>query len=107
MLKRILAGVVLAAALLIAQTTPQTPSKPASPLNTAVLEAYVRHLLIWTASVDVTISDPVPAPMPGYYAVKVRGSLGGASRRKRKLLRFRRYAKHHSRRSLQREHQSV
>jgi protein-disulfide isomerase len=74
MLKRFLAGAVLTAALL-AQTP--APPKPASPLNTAVLEAYVRHLLVWPASVDVTIGDPTPAPIAGFYAVKVRGSLGG------------------------------
>ena len=73
MLKRFLTGAVLAAALLFAQT----PPKPASPLNTAVLEAYVRHLLVWPANVDVTIGDPTPAPIPGFYAVKIRGSLGG------------------------------
>ncbi len=73
-LKRILASAVIAAALL-AQTP--TPPKPASPLNTAVLEAYVRHLLVWPASVDVMIGDPTPAPIPGFYAVKIRGSLGG------------------------------
>ena len=74
MLKRFLAGAVLASALL-AQT--QAPAKPASPLNTAVLEAYIRHLLVWPESVDVTIGDPVPAPIPGFYAVKIRGTLGG------------------------------
>ena len=52
-------------------------AKPASPLNTAVLEAYIRHLLVWPESVDVTIGDPVPAPIPGFYAVKIRGTLGG------------------------------
>lgn len=79
MLKRILAGAVAAVALLLAQVPPQTPAttKPASPLNTAVLEAYVRHLLVWPASVDVTIGEPTPAPIPGFYAVTIRGSLGG------------------------------
>jgi protein-disulfide isomerase len=27
--------------------------------------------------VDVTIDDPTPAPIPGFYAVKIHGSLGG------------------------------
>jgi protein-disulfide isomerase len=74
MLKKFLTGAVLAAAI-FAQTP--APTKPASPLNTAVLEAYVRHLLVWPAAVDVTIGDPTPAPIPGFYAVKIRGSLGG------------------------------
>jgi protein-disulfide isomerase len=69
-LKKVLAGVLLAVVLL-------AQPKPASPLNTALLEAYVRHLLVWPASVDVTIGDLAPAPMPGYYAVKIRGSRGG------------------------------
>jgi protein-disulfide isomerase len=78
MLKRFLTGAVLTVALL-AQTPAQAPPKPASPLNTVVLEAYVRHLLVWPASVDVTIGEPTPAPVPGFYAVKIRGSLGGQS----------------------------
>ena len=74
MLKRFLASAVLTAALLA--QTPALP-KPTSPLNTAVLEAYVRHLLVWPASVDVAIGNPTPAPIPDFYAVKIRGSLGG------------------------------
>ena len=73
MLKRFLTGAVLAAALSFGQAVPQAPVQ----LNTTVLEAYVRHLLVWPATVDVTIGEPTPAPIPGFYAVKIRGSLGG------------------------------
>jgi protein-disulfide isomerase len=80
MLKRFLAGALLAAVLL-AQTP--APPKVAPMLNTAVLEAYVRHLLVWPASVDVSIGDPIPAPLPGYYAVKIRGTLAGRTQEER------------------------
>ncbi len=42
------------------------------------VEAYLRHLLLWTPNVEVTMSDPVPA-MTGYYRFQFRGSLGGHS----------------------------
>jgi protein-disulfide isomerase len=76
MLKRFLAGALVAASLLA--QAPE-PTKAASPLNNVVLEAYFRHLFVWAPNVEVTISDPTPAPMPGYFAVKVRGTLNGHS----------------------------
>ena len=98
MLKRFLAGATLTMALWAQTPAPSKPGKPgtpdspaapgtpaapsgsasgSSPINVAALEAWVRHFLVWPASVEVTIGDPTPAPMPGFYAVKVRGSLGG------------------------------
>ncbi len=91
MLMRMVA--VLASSIaLCAQTSapprPDAPGAPAAPastsansnvLDTPALEAYFRHLLMWPPSVEVTISNPEAAPMPGYYKVKVRGSLGGKS----------------------------
>jgi protein-disulfide isomerase len=76
MLTRFLTGALLAVSLLAQGLT---PSKPASPLNNAVLEAYFRHLFVWAPNVEVAISDPTPAPMPGYFALKVRGTLSGHS----------------------------
>jgi protein-disulfide isomerase len=32
---------------------------------------------VWPAAVDVTIGDPTPAPIPGFYAVKIHGTLAG------------------------------
>ena len=65
---RLFAGFALAAALM-AQTAPP---------DTAALEPYFRHLLMWPAGVEVTIGKPAAAPLlPGFYRVNVRGTLGG------------------------------
>jgi protein-disulfide isomerase len=45
-------------------------------LDMPALESYLRHVLMWPASVDVTLADPVPGPMPGYYLLKVHGASG-------------------------------
>lgn len=58
----------------------QAPAPPAkSALDKATFEAYVRHLLLWNAQIQVRISDPKPAPMPGYREFIVTGSYGQAS----------------------------
>ena len=87
MLKRLMAGVVVAAALLAQTATPPAPGKPDAPvavtgtiLDTKGLEAYFRHLLMWPPSVEVTMTFPEPgnpAPLPGFFLLNVRGSLGG------------------------------
>ncbi len=51
----------------------------AAGLDKAVLEAYVRHLLLWNDQINVVVGDPKPAPMPGFQEVVVTGSAGGAS----------------------------
>lgn len=80
MLKRWMAAVVLTAALGAQTIAPPKPVAPASiALDTPGLEAYFRHLLMWPASVEVTIGNPTPAPLPGFYRVNVRGSLAGKS----------------------------
>lgn len=66
-----------------------TPSKPAngteaapiarSAFDKTTFEAYVRHLFVWPDQIKVEISDPEPGPMPGFSAVKVRGSMGAQS----------------------------
>ncbi len=71
MLKRLIAAVALATALMA-----QTPA-PNAPLDTVGLENYFRHLLMWPPSVAVTIGAPSPTPLPGFYRVNVHGSLGG------------------------------
>jgi protein-disulfide isomerase len=68
---------------------PKTPKKsvPAQPtqapkktaLDKSTLEAYVRHLFVWGPQIKIEISDPQPAPMPGFQAVKVNASAGNAS----------------------------
>jgi protein-disulfide isomerase len=73
MLKRFLAGAALAVVML-----GQTAAPPAAAiLDTPALEAYVRHLLVWPTSVVVTIGNPVPAPVAGFYKVTIRGTLAG------------------------------
>ncbi|HRJ18665.1 MAG TPA: DsbA family protein [Bryobacteraceae bacterium] len=58
----------------------QTPAPaPKSALDKPTLEAYIRHLLLWNPQIQVAISDPKPAPMPGYQEFTVTGSYGQAS----------------------------
>lgn len=77
-----------AAAVLSAQTASKTPSaKPPSnkakaeqpQIDKARLEAYVRHLFVWSPPIKVDIADPKPGPIPGFYEVDVVGSQGEAS----------------------------
>jgi len=81
--------IILAAAGALAA---QTNSKPTANKATAEkaqsdkpqidkvkLEAYVRHLFVWPAPIEITIGDPQPGPMPGFYEVEIRGSQGNAS----------------------------
>jgi protein-disulfide isomerase len=70
------AALLALAAALGAQTA--TPKK-ASALDKAQLEAYVRHLFVWPPPIEITVTDPKPGPLDGFYEVKVRGSQGEAS----------------------------
>jgi protein-disulfide isomerase len=72
---RKLTFVLAAAATLLAQT----PAKKASALDKATMEAYIRHLFVWPAPIQIAIADPKPGPMDGFYEVTVRGSQGNAS----------------------------
>jgi protein-disulfide isomerase len=78
MLKKIVAGFAFAAAAftVAAFTTvmAQTAATPAS--DKPAIEAYIRHLLVWPAQVEVTMGEPRPSAQPGLFAVKVRGTLG-------------------------------
>lgn len=92
MLKSWLAGLLLAVAL-TAQTAalpsvahpssapsssvPPSSAPASSAPDTAALEPYLRHLLMWPASVDVTIGKPTAAALPGFWRVTVHGALGG------------------------------
>jgi protein-disulfide isomerase len=61
----------------------QAPAKKAATAGPAIdkpkLEAYLRHLFVWPPPIQLTIGDPQPGPMAGFYEVKVRGSQGEAS----------------------------
>ena len=73
------------AATLLAQTSAKKPAAaPAHPsaapaIDKPKLEAYFRHLFVWAPPIQIAISDPKPAPMPGFYEIDVRGSQGEAS----------------------------
>ena len=51
-----------------------------SALDKTALAGYVRYLMMWPASAEISVSDPTPAAaMPGYNAVTVKATLGGQS----------------------------
>jgi protein-disulfide isomerase len=72
---RKLTFVLAAAAVLMAQT----PEKKTSALDKATMEAYIRHLFVWPSPIKMTIGDPKPGPMDGFYEVTVTGAQGNAS----------------------------
>jgi protein-disulfide isomerase len=59
-----------------AAAAPKTTAKKASALDKVAMEAYLRHLFVWPAPIVLTIEDPKPGPMAGYYEVKTRGTTG-------------------------------
>ena len=61
MLKRLVAGVALAMAMMAQVAAPPAPANP-DARDTAALETYFRHLLMWPAGVEVTIGKPTAAP---------------------------------------------
>lgn len=77
MKKKLLAGMAIAMAMM-AQTAP--PAFDKTTFDKPALETYLRHLLMWSPNVEVTIGDPGPSPMPGFYKVNVHGKLGNDSR---------------------------
>lgn len=78
---------VLAAATALLAQGPSKKPEPAKPqpepakpqIDKAKLEAWVRHLFVWPAQIQIEVADPKPGPMPGFYEVSVRGSQGNAS----------------------------
>ncbi len=53
---------------------------PASNIDKAKIDAYLRHLELWIPQVTVTIDDPTPAPeMPGYNNLLVHLTYNKAS----------------------------
>ncbi len=72
MLKRLVVGIAVAFALMAQAPAPLNTAH----LDTAALEAYFRHLLVWPESVKVTLGTPEPISLPGFYKLKVEGTLG-------------------------------
>ncbi len=67
------------AALLLSQAPPQAAAPKKSALDKAAFEAYVRHLFVWGAPIQVKIDDPKPSQLAGFLDVKVTASAGNAS----------------------------
>jgi protein-disulfide isomerase len=55
-------------------------------LDKPTLEAYVRHLFLWTPQVNVKIDDPKPSQFPGFQEVTVTASAGAASQEEKLLV---------------------
>ncbi len=71
---------VLAAACLVGVSPAQQPvAAKKSALDKGVLEAYIRHLFVWSASqIQVKIDDPRPAPFAGFVEFKITAAAGPA-----------------------------
>jgi len=76
--KKLILALAAAAALLAQTPTPSktASSKKTSALDKATMEVWLRHLFVWPAPIEVTIEDPNPGPMAGFYEVKIRGTSG-------------------------------
>ena len=61
------------AAVLLLSGASQAQKK--SALDKPTLEAYVRHLYVMDPKVTVTVSDPKPSDLPGFYEVIVSASV--------------------------------
>src|SRR5665213_2599312 len=81
MLRKITIILAVSAAVFAQTPTPKaaTASPGALKLDKPKLEAYLRHLFVWPPPIQLTIGDPQPGPMAGFYEVKVRGSQGQSS----------------------------
>ncbi len=69
-------GLLFLLALLLGPGAAENTGK--SALDKPTLEAYVRHLLLWGPQIKVSISDPKPSELKGFYEVRVRGTAGRA-----------------------------
>lgn len=74
-------GALACVSVLRGQTAlkPAAPASPAPKLDKPKLEAYLRHLFVWPPSIQLTVGDPEPGPVPGLYSIKIRGSQGDVS----------------------------
>jgi protein-disulfide isomerase len=73
MLKKLI--MIATAAVALAAQQPAAPKK-VSALDKATMEIWLRHLFVWPSPIEVTIEDPKPGPMAGFYEVKIRGTSG-------------------------------
>ena len=75
MFRTILFAVLVTAALWSAEKAPAKKSA----LDKATLEAYVRHLFVWSPQIKVEIGEPKASPLLGFEEVKVHASAGEAT----------------------------
>src|SRR3979490_696091 len=68
---------LLLACLLLPIGQPADDKK--SALDKATLEAYVRHLFVWSPQIKVEIGEPKASPLLGFEEVKVHASAGEAT----------------------------
>jgi len=70
---------LFAASALVAAQTPPAAGPRKTALDKTAFEAYVRHLFVWGAPIQVKIDDPKPSQLPGFVEVKVSASAGNAT----------------------------
>lgn len=75
---------VFLTAILAAAPPVKTAAKPVTPkataFNKATFEAYVRHLYVWPAAIEVTVGSPKPSTLlPGFMEVGITASQGKAN----------------------------
>jgi protein-disulfide isomerase len=75
MFRTIVFAVLVTAALWSAEKGPAKKSA----LDKATLEAYVRHLFVWTPQIKVEIGEPKASPLLGFEEVQVHASAGEAT----------------------------
>ncbi len=63
--------IFMSCAVLFAQTAKQTSFR-----DKPTLEAYVRHLFVWPAAIQIAVGDPKPSTLPGFDEVMVHASQG-------------------------------
>ncbi|MGC8760934.1 MAG: thioredoxin domain-containing protein [Bryobacteraceae bacterium] len=71
--------VAAAAAWVLLMGAGAAAQAPASKLDTARLEQFIRHLFLWGPQIQVKLSQPVPSPIPGLLELRVTGSFQQAS----------------------------
>ena len=73
---------LLGALVLLGAGQPQSASSKLvdkSAFDKSVLEDYVRHLFVWGPEINISVSDPQPAPVDGLKKVVVTGQMGKVS----------------------------
>lgn len=67
-----------AVAALACILSPGATAPKKTALDKPTLEAYVRHLFVYGPQIQVTVGDPKPSALAGFYEVNVRAAAGQA-----------------------------